>query len=451
MDFDWSAELRALRAEAEEVAGKGAAGRDGQHEDCLDHRVLARLLARARRAGLARHDVAGRARRPRAHAARAVRRLRGDDRRRRARSPRRGSPTARWARRCSRSAPTSSGAASSPASSPARPDWCIGMSEPDAGSDLASLRTRAVRDGDDVRRQRPKIWTSLRRRRRLVLPDLPHRSDATGRARGPLRADRRHRHARASPSRPIDDMTGNRHFCEVVFDDVRVPGANLVGERGRLVRADHAPARARAGRHRPAAHQPGALPRRARRAPTVATRCVRQEIAALESATGSAACSCCARCWARRPRRSRPPPRRSAPSFEQRVGRLRAPGPGARGHCSGAARPAGVCYAPAYTIMGGTSNVLRNIIGERVLGLPEGARPLTLTIGASDRVEGPLRYLKLRSRGRGLAGDCAAGCAQREPHRHPPEPREPVLAPGSRPWAERLRGGVCHVRPRRRP
>jgi alkylation response protein AidB-like acyl-CoA dehydrogenase len=104
--------------------------------------------------------------------------------------------------------------------------WCQGFSEPGAGSDLAGLRTSAVRDGDDLVINGQKIWTS-----------------------GATNADWMFALVRTAPGghrgitfvmidmktpgievRPIRQINGHTGFCEVFFTDVRVPMANVMGE-----------------------------------------------------------------------------------------------------------------------------------------------------------------------------------------------------------------------------
>ncbi len=109
--------------------------------------------------------------------------------------------------------------------------WCQGYSEPGSGSDLASLQTRAVRDGDDYVINGQKIWTSGAHYADWIFllartdPDAPkHRGISM------FLADMK------SPGisvRPIVNMAGQPGLNEVFFDNVRVPAQNLVGEENR--------------------------------------------------------------------------------------------------------------------------------------------------------------------------------------------------------------------------
>jgi alkylation response protein AidB-like acyl-CoA dehydrogenase len=172
--------------------------------------------------------------------------------------------------------------------------------------------------------------------------------------------------------RPVRDMITNDHFCEVFLTDVRVPLENLVGVEGEafsqtMAQLEHE----RGGIDRLVSNRP--LYEYARARADVSDPKVRQEIAVIETgyrlgrlmvyrgALGQAApgFSAVTKCF--------------CTEHEQRVSQFAAQVLGAEATLAGDIADA-ILYAPAYTIQGGTSNVMRNIIGERVLGLPREPR-----------------------------------------------------------------------------
>jgi len=106
--------------------------------------------------------------------------------------------------------------------------WCQLFSEPGAGSDLANLGTRAVRDGDEVVVNGQKIWTSGAQYAKYGIliartdPDLPKHKGVSYFV-CPMDLP-------GIEIRPITEMTGGHTFNEVFFTDVRIPAENLVGD-----------------------------------------------------------------------------------------------------------------------------------------------------------------------------------------------------------------------------
>jgi alkylation response protein AidB-like acyl-CoA dehydrogenase len=258
--------------------------------------------------------------------------------------------------------------------------WCQGFSEPEAGSDLASLRTRAVVDGDELVVTGQKIWTSS-----AFVADwqelLVRADPAASKHRGItwVICDMR------SPGievRPIQSIDGEREFCEVFYDEVRIPLSNVVGslnegwkvamstlsfERGTASTVENLIALA-ADRPGPLGH--GTALTDESLAVRLAT--ARAEVAALRAMTYAGI--------SRGARGGTPGPEGSIvklyfSELEKRVARLSMDllGPDALRFVS-KWLPGGwtgdYFRSFASTIGGGTSEIQRNIIGDRVLGLP---------------------------------------------------------------------------------
>ena len=108
--------------------------------------------------------------------------------------------------------------------------WCQGFSEPGTGSNLASLACRAVRGDDGWHVTGQKVWTSLAQySQRCVLLTRTGTIESAHRGITALFVDM---DTPGITARPIETMHGEPEFCEVFFDDVRVPFARTLGEEG---------------------------------------------------------------------------------------------------------------------------------------------------------------------------------------------------------------------------
>ena len=130
--------------------------------------------------------------------------------------------------------------------------WSQGFSEPDAGSDLAGLRTTAVKDGDDWVVNGQKTWTTLGQYGDWIFTLV--RTDPDAKKQAGISMLLIDMESEGLEVRPIQLIDGGHEVNEVWFDDVRVPGENLVGELNGGWVDREVPARQRAGRRRAVRH-----------------------------------------------------------------------------------------------------------------------------------------------------------------------------------------------------
>jgi acyl-CoA dehydrogenase len=279
--------------------------------------------------------------------------------------------------------------------------WCQGFSEPGAGSDLASLSTRAVRDGDVYRVSGQKVWTTMADRADWMFALV--RTGPPGRSTEGITYLLIPMNSAGITVRPLRDISGGAHFAEVFLDDVEVPVENRVGAEGQgwsIMRTSLGHERATAFladefKYRRTADKVIELVL-SRQLETDAQ--VRQDIARLESGVRTIAANS-ARALAAVLRGEDPGGVASVnrlvkSEFEQHMHALalRAAGPHA---ALGSRAPDaidkgrwtfGYLMSRATTIGAGTAEIQRNTIAESVLGLPshrgEGRRAAAVVPGA---------------------------------------------------------------------
>ena len=270
--------------------------------------------------------------------------------------------------------------------------WCLLYSEPGAGSDLAGLRTRAERDGDDWVVNGQKVWTSFAAHADYGL--LVARTDwDVPKHKGisffifPMRQS-------GVEVRPIHQITGESEFNEVFITDARVPHANLVGEPGggwavlqlalaheRRLMGDLARTSKSSGDLKPDSNS---LIGMARAAGRLSDSHIRQEIAVVE---GYAAVNR----WNTRRAKNTADKAEAATLLSlgkiamsrilHETARVQTAIVGPEAMLCGADNPTGDAVTfralNAYftSIGGGTDQIQRNIVGERILGLPKEPEP----------------------------------------------------------------------------
>ncbi|MFN0089111.1 MAG: acyl-CoA dehydrogenase family protein [Acidimicrobiales bacterium] len=258
--------------------------------------------------------------------------------------------------------------------------WCQLFSEPDAGSDLANLATRAERDGDIWRVNGQKVWSS--RAHYSDMGILLARTNLDVPKHAGITAFAIDMHQPGVEVRPLVQINGDKHFNEVFLNDAIVRDEDRIGDVGQgwavaIAVLGYERASVGGGGGGAGAEGGGTFARLTSMARTnglAADPAFRQRLADLYTANQAS------RWTAQRARDAtksggRPGPEGSGGKVRltytlQTTGRLAKAGQGAAGMLSGDEWDTIFLTGPSMSIRGGTDEIQRNILGERVLGLP---------------------------------------------------------------------------------
>ncbi len=263
--------------------------------------------------------------------------------------------------------------------------FCIGMSEPGAGSDLAGLQTRATEEGDYYVINGQKIWTSFAHLADYCYlvartdPDVPKHKGISE-----FLVDMK---TPGITIKPIVDMTGAHHFNEVFFDNVRIPKDSVVGEKNQgwyqiVSQLDYE----RSGIERLMSNYPLLLTIKqfAKEQGLNQSEIIRHRLAQLHIEFSMGKLMVYKVAWLLSkgmiPNAESAAAKAYCTEFEQRLAQAASELMGGYGQLMPGSHAAmlngriarAYLYAPAYTIQGGTSMILRQIIANRGLGLPPG-------------------------------------------------------------------------------
>ncbi|MEE8312273.1 MAG: acyl-CoA dehydrogenase family protein [Candidatus Binatia bacterium] len=270
----------------------------------------------------------------------------------------------------------------------AREHWCTGYSEPGSGSDLASLQCRADRDGDDYVVTGQKIWTSLAQWAQWMI--LLVRTDFDAPKHKGITCLLVPMDSPGITVNPIKTMNGEKPFCEVFFDNVRVPVANRLGEEGQgwevtktaLAHERSSIAEVTSLMHHLEDLKSLAVRCRLEGRPSIESPSIRQRLARLETTIEAMRLNGLR--FLTRQLRGEPVGAQTSVNkllrarAEIEIGKLACDIEGSYGLLSGGSPGAvergkwqrHMLSWPSTVIGGGTPNIQKNVIAERILGLP---------------------------------------------------------------------------------